>query len=119
MLKRLILLACAALFAACSTDSTPPTTSNYSLQLQFTSPPSVSGTVASFDLKVTRSGAPVQGATLKITTYPKDTVITSKILSGADGAWTNIGVVMGASTQQVAFQAFKDTMTSNFVVYAP
>jgi hypothetical protein len=118
MKKRLIILACAAVFAACSTDSTS-STGSYSLQLQFTSTPTVAGSVADCSLQVTRSGVPVTGAKLTITSYPKDTVITSNILSDAAGKWTHLGIVMGVSTQQVAFRAYKDTLSSNYVVYAP
>ncbi len=119
MMKRLLILGCTALFAACGTDSTSSNGGSYPLQLQFISSPTVSGTIANFNLKVTHSGVAVQGARLTVTTYPKDTVITLKILSDASGAWTNIGVTMGGSVQQVAFQALKDTLKSNYVTYAP
>ncbi|SRR5581483_8327976 len=120
MIKVYLTLLVGALVAvsfACSNSSSPQTT--YPLVLTTLSD-TTSGNTALFNFRVTKDGIPVANAQLRQTDFPSGKTFDLGIKSDTGGHFPRVTVVFDLDTfSQVAYQAVRDTLTSNFVRWPP
>lgn len=107
----------AMLFIGCSSASAP--SSSYPITLSTVVQES-SGNTAIFVFQVsytdrTTMGAHVAGAKLRRTDYPSNTTRDLGIMSDSTGKFDTVDAILSDTLSQVAFQAVKDTLKSNYV----
>ncbi len=103
----------ALILAGCSSSSSPPANS-YPLTLSIDSETHFSST-AFFYFRVTRNDTAVQGAKLRRTNFPSDQTYDLGIQSDSNGNFPHVTLILSADTSAAAFQAVRDTLTSNYI----
>ncbi|HEY3876850.1 MAG TPA: hypothetical protein VGM92_15375 [Candidatus Kapabacteria bacterium] len=106
----------AAIFESCS-DSTPPP-NNYPLSLFYDSTVNTYGLFVIFNLKVTKNGVPVSGASLMETEENVNLSTYNIATSDSTGAFPEFAVSTDTLTE-LEFQAVKDSLKSNSILYYP
>jgi len=97
----------------CSSSSAPA--NNYPLLLSVDSEASVNNS-AIFYFRVTENGAPIASAKLRRTDLPSDQTFDLGIKSDSGGHFPVVTVVLSPDTlTAVAYQAVRDTLTSNYI----
>jgi len=104
------------LLFGCSNSSAPPNT--YPLLLTTVSDSIVSNT-AYFNFRVTKNGVPFAGAQLRRTNFPSNQTYDLGIKSDSGGNFPRVTVVLVDTVTGVAFQAVRDTLSSNIIRWSP
>lgn len=110
-------LAAAMLFWGCSSSSAPPS-NPYPLLLTTVSD-SISSNIGHFYFRVTKNGAPVASAKLRQTDFPSDQSFDLGIKSDSGGFFPRVSLALTDTVSSVAYQAVRDTLTSNFIRWSP
>jgi hypothetical protein len=120
MYKAAAFLVLLAIAIGCSDSSEPPP-SGYPLTLIIVSDSIVANT-ALFNFRVEKDTKPVAGAKLRRTDYyvsGKTKTSDLGIQSDSAGNYKRVIMILGDSISAVAYQATRDSLTSNFITWRP
>lgn len=100
------------LLGGCS-SSTPPA-NTYPLTLTIDSEANAFNS-AIFYFHVTRNSVALQGAKLRRTNFPSDQTYDLGIQSDSNGNFPRVTLILSGDTSAVAYQAIRDTLSSNYI----
>jgi hypothetical protein len=104
------------LYFGCSDSTAPQTT--YPLLLTTVSDTIVNNS-AIFNFRVTNNGVGVAGAKLRRTNFPSNKTADLGVKSDSSGFFPRVAVVLTDTLSGVAYQAVRDSLTSNYIRWTP